>query len=691
MAVSKNLTAEILQFPGYSGKWWFEEVPYLLPFVRERIAVPETRLTHLLMNNPHEAKGAKENDLPILTTLSQESETVQRLIEFLVKAGQTMEQKDSNRRNLTDLEPLVDQYLSEIPEHSPSASVLHTQAVLLHYLSVFLQKTNREQQARELYARAIQLYETETNESSLFLCKLCRFDAARLEYWINGNADEFQRQANAIEVGDADDLAFRLNLMIVPAVEQMKAGRNQDAVFTGAFQLLEQLERLEPLEQKESPHPMRTALHFLYADVLSRQWRLEPAEIHWRTLEKLATQKALQDKTNEREARFCCGAGCAKLALAAISRYFGDLNKARYRYRELIGNIQDTLSMTSGAQKESVHLTRQLAESWEGLADCTLFVPTHFDKTSVSVVNAPFFIGEAETGYRQAYDLAADPAIKFVLQCKLALLRFNAENLNETNQQHSLNELRTRFQELSSMDVDYERAKEYHDLTEAVLGISNENIQAYLDQNRLNPNLCDRYAGERLDLQLFAIRSLLLSERTTNCFAAQQDIKRYLDPILLQHLVLENKMRPFLLPFYDLAICSPEDNDFVQITARIRAARCQHSLNRLSKKQLVFYFPLDNSNGFTFFLSPDEHENQRFNLGVNRRQVIEAADNGQTLPLPADLVQRVNVTWEQSERLGVSWDDSVCWTDSQAKKRLTLLQWIFNSNIDRDRLLGTIR
>jgi hypothetical protein len=242
-----------------------------------------------------------------------------------------------------------------------------------------------------------------------------------------------------------------------------------------------------------------------------------------------------------------------------------------------------------------------------------------------------------------------------------------------------------------------EQATEYFKVLEAVLGVkasvsSDEVncIRIWLDKKRLNSNIFDRYVGERLDLHLFCIRFLLVSEQQNNDNFLRKDIERYLDPILLQHLALENTMRPFLLPFYDLAIRSLKD-DLVQTVLLIRMARCQRYSGTLTRANLVFYFPLNSENGIAVFLPPDMQGGQRFDLGVSRQQVITAASYNQTVPLPEELVSLIEQSWSQSIPVDVSWDDSVCWTPSQSQNRLTLNQWPFDSRLAPNRLWGIIR
>ena len=315
----------------------------------------------------------------------------------------------------------------------------------------------------------------------------------------------------------------------------------------------------------------------------------------------------------------------------------------------------------------------------------------HFGKDAIQ--NATFFLGEAESGYRQALEISHDPIFKFVQLCKLALLRFQIEPLEESERHNLWEEIREEYWTVSSLNTGFERARDYYRLTEAVLGTPNNvfPIRAYLDRSRMNPNPYKRYAGEHLDLQLFAIRTLLEGQLENDFPAARLDIKQYLDPILLQHLAFERKIRPFLLPFYDLAIRSPEEDDFVQIALRIWMARSRHHLEKIADEHLIFYFPLGNTEGFALYLSSELHQNRRFYLGLTRQQVLEAFKNDESLSLPAELVETIRMTQDQSKTLDISWDDSMCWSSTMDKFRLTFEKWVFDTSFAPKELLGIVK
>ncbi|MDR2441626.1 MAG: serine/threonine protein kinase [Planctomycetaceae bacterium] len=705
--------AETLQFIGYSGHWWFEEIPWYLPFIRETAALSAENKNFFLKN--------KNISKQFISSFIPKQESAKRLLDFLVTVGVPQVQ------NQTEFESLVNNYLSETTaETNIPASVLHTQAVLLHQLAIQNNNPEYGQQARERYAQAIEGYNkntaerpktsekseksktsekseksktSEKSEISRLLGNLCRFDAAHLNWWFDNNADNFYQQVNKIKTTNEDDTVFRAELPAASAERFMEEGQNRDDFFNNAFELIEKI------SCNNISHPMLEKLHYRFATALMRQWRLTAAEPHWNKVQELAAQTAINTGTDPQIARLCEETTEARLNLAISARYFGDLNSARFRYRDLIGNIQDVLTyLDTPAEEEKLRLTQKLAEAMEQLADCTLFTPTHFGNHPIP--NSQFFVTEAESWYTQAREITSDPQMKFVLQCKLALLRLNLGNLSIEEHQKIRYEIQNNYTQLSADNPAdnpannpvYHRAAEYYQTIDVLFGSEKTDVDTKinrikngLDNNRLNSNMVSRYAGERLDLQLFCIHYLLKIEQQNNNEFIQQDIERYLDPILLQHLVSETRMRPFLLPYYDLAVNCRKDHDLFQTVLTIRTARCQRYSGVLPKSLLVFYFPIGSENGFAVFLLPEQQESKRFDLGFNRQQVIEAAEKHQTLLLPDELVSAVKHQWAQSIPVDISWDDSVCWSSTQIKKRLSNTQWVFDKQLPAALILGIVR
>ncbi|MDR2757293.1 MAG: serine/threonine protein kinase [Planctomycetaceae bacterium] len=675
--ISQNL-AETLQFVGYSGNWWFEEIPWYLPFVRETAALSTENKIFFLKN--------KNLSKQFIASFIPKQESAKRLLDFLVTVGVPQ------APNLTEFESLVNNYLSETTaETNIPASVLHSQAVLLHQLTVQNNNPDYGQQARELYAKAIERYENNTTETSRLLSNLCRFDAAQLNWWFDNNADNFYRQVNEIKTTNEDDVSFRAELLAISAERFMEEGQNRDDFFNNAFNLVKKS------FSNNIPHPMLEKLHYRFATALTRQWRLTAAEPHWNKVQEMATQTAITAGFDPPIARLCDEAGDARLNLAISARYFGDLNLARFRCRDLIGNIQDVLTcLDASAEEEKLRLNRKLTEAMERLADCTLFIPTHFGGHPIP--NSRFFVTEAESWYTQARETTSDPQIKFVLLCKLALLRLNLGNLSAEEHKKIWYEIQNNYTQLDADHPFHLRATEYYQTIDTFFDSDKSDVEAttnriknWLDNNRLNSNMVTRYAGERLDLHLFCIHYLLKMEQQSNNEFLRQDIERYLDPILLQHLVSEKRMRPFLLPFYDLAVNYRNNDDLLQTVLTIRTARCQRYSGVLPASMLVFYFPMGSENGFAVFLLPSRQESKRFDLGFNRQQVIDAAENHQTLLLPEELVVTVKQMWAQSIPVDISWDDSVCWNSAQSKKRLSNAQWVFDTQLPVDLIWGIVR
>ncbi|MDR3108868.1 MAG: serine/threonine protein kinase, partial [Planctomycetaceae bacterium] len=199
LELSKVSMAESLQFVGYSGKWWFEEIPWYLPVVRE---------TFRSLGNTNISKQKLDE---LAFSFVPQSDGMKGLLDFLILNG------CPTVKNLTEYEALVNVYISETETATAvSASTLHTHAVLLHRLAELTNNPELAYQTRKLYIQAAQCYESENADSSHLLRKLCLFDVAFLNLWIDANPEDFFRQVNAIETNQNDDIAFRAELLISP-------------------------------------------------------------------------------------------------------------------------------------------------------------------------------------------------------------------------------------------------------------------------------------------------------------------------------------------------------------------------------------------------------------------------------------------------------------------------------------------
>ena len=650
-----SVSPEFVQFVGHSGKWWFDDTPWFLPVVREGFAdsflaatvVDREALTRQTAENYRESGKDKERLTPILTSLLTSGVPNEKLLADFESSCEAAPTKTSER-----------------------AAFLHTRAVFLHYLTQLHDDPIRGEKARALYAAALKAYDGESSETARLLGNLCRFDFAGLNFWFSRDPDEFQRQVQSMTITEKDGVAFRAELSATVAEHLMFYEKNPDVSFPEAFKLLESAGAVP------RPSAHLAGLYRRYATALTRQWRLDESELYWtRAMEEFADIATFRTAVDE-----------CRLALAASARYCGDLKTARRRYRDLIENLQDAVHKHSGTENDASATVQRLVKGLEGLADCTLFVPTHFGNNRTR--NANFYVEDAEDLYVEARNKAVDPVTQFVLRCKLAFLQDAVGDEEAAEKTWAI--VRQEYENPSTGPT-AQRATDYFHIGEAIFAGDEKacRIRTLLDAFRMNGNMIDRYADEKLDLHLFCLCSLLESELKSDVAQARNDCERYLDPILLQHLASAKKMRPFLISFYDLAIrCVPEA-DFVRTAEMIRTMRGRSPTGSMNGAHLIFYFSPTGENGFAIFLPSGLQDCRRFELDCNRQAIFDAVRNNQLLSLPAELVACVEKAWQNSVRVELFWNDSVCWT--RGEESLTLEKWPFGQSLDRDRLFGVLR
>lgn len=724
--------SDLIQFTGYSGKWWFHEIPWLLPEMREALvwqSEEDNEKTNGIASKTKDSDATPCQDLRRFSKISAQkfiADKTERSNETL----RILVQNLSSGTPSASWHSLAKTYIEET-EKTGSPSVRHTQAVLLHAMVVDQTDPGATDRTRSLYQQAISGYRklvakneksdnTSQPSNQLYrrLENLCRFDLAWLEFQLNEDADEFQQTLFALSsFSDSDSAAFRLELIIVPAEWQMRTGRDRKEIFEDVF---EQRLGLNP------KGPQIAWLHRRYAAVLTKQWRLAEARNYWKIAVDFIqkTMPSTDEKSPYDFDPFLSDRADfirrCRSAEALADRHTGNLTDARRKYRDLIEELRGLIAAVLMSEKEEAEkkscrtvLENGLSQTLESLADCTLFTPAYFGPRPPR--SAGYFVEETEELYTEAAMLTNEPDRNFVLQCKLALLFFCDNNLKKTIP--CWNEAKRLYEKLPETPKN-PRAENYFGMSKAVFSafdssetiLSDENVEKNEDKNvgqnfrtdvrglrglldhfRLHNNAFDRYEGEKLDIQLFCIR-LLLDQSEANDErrqSARSDVERYLDPILLQHLHHECSMRPFLNDYYDMVIRLQDGDDMVKTTEYIHAMRCQRRSGTTQGAHLIFYFSPADVNGFALFLPPEMQTPRRFELNMDREAVFRSVRLGKSLELPSELVGLVNKTWGANKRLVLSWEDSPCWR--RKTDCLTSEEWPFDEQLDRNRLFGIVK
>jgi serine/threonine protein kinase len=640
--------AQKLQYVPFNGCWWFLKIPYYLPVIRE--------------NNNWQYPfvfGKFPESLSIRNGVLSLNGLEHPLFDFLAATG------FPNAKQLPKFESLVYDYIGKTENNKElSATVLHTQAVLLHALMIAKNSPETGHLARDTYIVAIQQYENEKTDSALLLQKLCRFDLAYLNWWLDENPEKFENETSVISTDEFDSPLFRCELKLAAAERLAAIGQRQNETFDAVYLFL---------EQNQQPELLKKQFYNRYANILTLQRLLTEAQPLWETVWKLAVQEAEQMLPNKHKhlARLCEDAVNTNIVQIRIQRYFCNLDKARYDCRELLGNMNDVIAYLDTFKPDYAEIKHRLIQQrlcvTELLADC-LFDSIQQTLPEKEKQNVDYFLSEAGRLYSQIVETATDHHQCFIVRCKLALLQFLS---GHTADQKEWDKIQTAYSRLDN--TENTMVNDFYNATETFLATNptTEKIVQWLEQYRMNMNVTNRYADEKLDLQLYGIRYLALLRAKNNEMLSDREIERYLLP-LLTYLEPEPAMRPFLLQFYDIAVQGLKQNDLFQTALLILASRCR----TLSEKKavLLFYFPLQDKNGFAVFLPQDRQNIRCFELPFNRLEVQCAASEKRSLVLPEELISLV----KKSPLLDVSWDDQNCWAESKRSEALTKDHWVFN-------------
>ena len=179
---------ELAQLPGLNGRWWFEEIPWFLPPVREQLMRKVDKTPGLLEENLK--KYSDPNVAAVYDWLR--GITQEHLIKELTVPQQELVaalMKFSDPKNAdTDIEETLGAALKKfVTAHENddwNAVDMHTRANLMHRIAAKAENAKQAEDAVQCYAEAAALYEKElqTAERLYPLAVLCEADGLRIEY-----------------------------------------------------------------------------------------------------------------------------------------------------------------------------------------------------------------------------------------------------------------------------------------------------------------------------------------------------------------------------------------------------------------------------------------------------------------------------------------------------------------------------
>lgn len=419
-----SIQNDLAQLPGLNGSWWFEEIPWYLPFVRELLLkkIDETDELKKILGDDLE----KYYDLNIpavhdwLWNLVQrfrndltppEQELVEKLKEYHYSNTETNSKKiyqelldtflaktNFSDKNLSD-KNVSDKNLSNtnssvpnLPDTNPAkysenrlrrGVELHTRALLEHKLASLYHDPQRAVIAAKYYKDALEQYHLEFSNGTVTSRRLeflCLSDSARLEYLATGNyvkaIQKFETISQQRKTGERFSSLFLAELRTAHGTLCTEAGLYDDTLFIRGRDVL--------LRDKERNriHPLAAYLAEQYAWSLLDQWKVIEAE-------KQFGEALLIREANYRESKnpqAYIHSLHDQHGRAMTLRYLGNTDRAVEEYRKTLALIDEELQKNQeilkqlhssplllGAWDLEKRLRERAANTRERMADCILY------------------------------------------------------------------------------------------------------------------------------------------------------------------------------------------------------------------------------------------------------------------------------------------------------------------------------
>ena len=693
-----SIAAELALLPGLNGPWWFEETPWLTPFLREAIAEKVLSSPVRQAFQPDNSSQAGKPDVRSADLAALFGEHSQGYLDpntaevqkwlwevagrcradlspcQLQLLDQLKKFSDSSRgddeKAARTLDEALQQFLDGHRENTWSAADLHMVALLQHYIAALRTDEAMAQEAKKSYDKALDAYSTEkkTPASTRLICLV---DSAVLCADALGNTKEAKRRMDDALAASDLPVLFQVSTLVargaIAAASAKNAGEYEDHCFVLAKKVLTGTDAVKP------NHPLAAHIAESYAWSLMDQWKVEEASKQF--------QAAYHIRLTNKEEKNPFAAIYVfhnRHGTAMASRYRGNLDSARRIYKTVVEEVKVALEEAErqhalvGQQSKIRALQERLSNSLERWADCELY--------SGAASDGKVNLLQAAESYDQARKVAPEWSDAVVMGYKLAIvLALNGKNQSAREILATLDADKRQVQGMSA-----ERATLVRQVAYAVLAIKGPTpaegrkaLHAFLDQFRLNPAYRDSSRRETMELQLFAAELLLTSDLESEPKLAARDTK-YLDALLA---VFKGRrdIRPYLRRYYELAIRSCNKNELVQIAHYLIDSRMDERKRTLDSQATLVLFSFTSKDNFALFLPQDGRPGKRIALDITRDQIKEA--KGKLLHLNDELVTLIKAEKEAGRRIEIFWDDTAS-RPSEDTDALSERDWPFDSQLD---------
>lgn len=676
--------AELAALPGLNGRWWFDETPWLLPGVRERVV--GDGLWRAKPQSPGGNRGEDPHwlwDPNVQAVQASLADLVRTSLDTLPPASSALaaDLLALCREDLGD-EPLADRLRTALVRFDQAhaatqawpAADLHARAVLRHKIATIGNDLELAKQAAESYAAALAAYGAEDAVAAARRAR-CLVDSGQLSALLLQDYAEARRRFQEAR-----------QLPGVPVLLQAEAWLNEGIASAAANPIAADkyaeagaaLAQARQLIRDAGPalanHPLLAHVHERLAWILMDQWNVSKASEEFQEARNIRFDNYWKSK-NEFAQIYVFHNDHGQ---AMAERYCGDERIARAKYDLVIGEVEKALGQTAAepAPPGWQRLRRDLRERWsnscERRADCELYGGA----ASAAAVN----LKEAARLYAVARDQADDPAVRVAMSCKRSMILALDGQVAEARQELG----HARVAQQVVIGVQAERVRLLRKLAEATLLVQESPadagltaLRAFLKAFDLDANYPDRHRRETQELQLFAAELLIAAQRNQRSDEAPVADLNFLDR-LITAFPYRDQMLPYLRRYYDLAIEVVAERDPERAIGYILAARDQ----RPATESTLLLFHFAPARGWAIVYRGDQAA--CFPLEFGREGVKQAAAGGAGLALPQELVDTVSADTAAGRTVVVYWTDSRCW--SRAESALSKDEWPFGRQLDWSRL-----
>ena len=415
----ESLAADLALLPGLNGRWWFDEMPWLTPFVRQAIAeklLDSTDLNsivgvrsqgYLTANTGKARQWLWDVGLRCRDKLSPCQQTLTDQLKALWD-----DSSGSADRDAQSFQNAVQQFADAHRDGNWSAADLHTVAVFQHAIAAASRDPVMVQRAKDSYDKALKAYRQPT-KGRYSVEPLCLVDSAIFcEDLLDDIKDARQRLDAALGEKDPPVL-FHVSALVqrgrLAAEVATSPGEFEDHRFVYAKKLLERYDAIKPV------HPLAAYIAESYAASLLDQWKVGDASEQF----KLAYNIRWIDQ-QDKDPSAAIYVFRDRLGSAVANRFRGNIDSARRSCKTLFGEIHKAINDAEHGRKLDLPpsdfqaLYDQLANTLEAWGDCELY--------GGAAGNGKVNLAQAADSYELAGKMAGNPASAVVRRYKQAIV-----------------------------------------------------------------------------------------------------------------------------------------------------------------------------------------------------------------------------------------------------------------------------